>query len=70
MGDVARAAMPSRRKAISRGVYFNWPNDHMAARKRRRSADTVCAANTVEVKELRQDAKDLTGEVAEQRLEL
>ncbi len=42
----------------------------MEAGKRRLAGDTVRAANTDEVKELRREAKDLKEVVAEQTLEL
>jgi len=42
----------------------------MEAGKRRLAGDTARAANTVEVKELRREARDLKEVVAEQTLEL
>ena len=41
----------------------------MEAGKKRLAGDTACAATTDEVKELRREARDLKGVVAEQTLE-
>lgn len=59
-----------RREGTSQGIYYKWPKDFMEAGKKRLSGDTVRAANTDEVKELRREAKDLKEVVAKQTLEL
>ena len=59
-----------RREDIAQGVYYKWSKDFMDAGKKRLAGDTARAANTDEVKELRQEARDLKEVVAEQTLEL
>ncbi len=59
-----------RREGISQGIYCKWSKDFMEAGKKRLAGDTARAANAVEVKELRREAKDLKEVVAEQALEL
>ena len=59
-----------RREGISQGIYYKWSKGFMEAGKKRLAGDTVRAANTDEVKELRREAKDLKEVVAEQTLEL
>ena len=59
-----------RREGIAQGVYYKWSKDFMEAGKKRLAGDTARAANTDEVKELRQEARDLKEVVAEQTLEL
>ena len=59
-----------RREGIAQGVYYKWSKDFMDAGKKRLAGDTARAANTDEVKELRQEARDLKEVVAEQTLEL
>ncbi len=52
------------------GIYYKWSKDFMEAGKRRLAGDTVRAATTDEVKDLRREARDLKEVVAEQTLEL
>lgn len=59
-----------RREGISQGVYYKWSKDFMEAGKKRLAGDTVRAATSDEVKELRREARDLKEVVAEQTLEL
>ena len=59
-----------RRKGISQGIYYKWSKDFMEAGKRQLAGDTIRAATTEEVKDLRREARDLKEVVAEQTLEL
>ena len=59
-----------RREGISQGIYYKWSKDFMEAGKRRLAGDTIRAATTDEVKDLRREARDLKEVVAEQTLEL
>jgi transposase len=59
-----------RREGISQGIYYKWSKDFMEAGKRRLAGDTVRAATSDEVKDLRREARDLKEVVAEQTLEL
>ena len=59
-----------RREGISQGIYYKWSKDFMEAEKRRLAGDTIRAATTDEVKDLRCEARDLKEVVAEQTLEL
>lgn len=59
-----------RREDISQGIYCKWSKDFMEAGKRHLAGDTTCAASTVEVKDLRREARDLQEVGAEQALEL
>jgi len=59
-----------RREGISQGVYYKWSKDFMEAGKKRLAGDTMRAATTDEVKDLRREARDLKEVVAEQTLEL
>ena len=59
-----------RREGIAQGIYYKWSKDFMEAGKQRLAGDTVRAADTDEVKDLRREARDLKEVVAEQTLEL
>ncbi len=59
-----------RREGISQGIYYKWSKDFMESGKRRLAGDTIRAATTDEVKDLRREARDLKEVVAEQTLEL
>ena len=59
-----------RREGISQGLYYKWSKDFMEAGVRRLAGDTIRAATTDEVKDLRREARDLKEVVAEQTLEL
>jgi transposase len=52
------------------GIYYKWSKDFIEAGKRRLAGDTVRAATSDEVKDLRREARDLKEVVAEQTLEL
>ena len=54
-----------RREGISQGIYYKWSKDFMEAGKRRLAGDTIRAATTDEVKDLRRKARDLKEVVAE-----
>ena len=58
-----------RREGLSQGIYYKWSKDFMEAGKRL-AGDTIRAATTEEVKDLRREARDLKEVVAEQTLEL
>ena len=58
------------REGISQGIYSKWSTDFMEAGKRQLAGDTIRAATTDEVKDLRCEARDLKEVVAEQTLEL
>lgn len=59
-----------RREGIAESVYYKWSKDFLEAGKKRLAGDTARAANTDEVKILRQESRDLKEVVAEQTLEL
>ena len=59
-----------RCEGISQGIYYKWSKDFMEAGKRQLAGDTIRAATTDEVKDLRREARDLKEVVAEQTLEL
>ena len=59
-----------RREGIAQGLYYSWSKEFLEAGKRRLAGDTARAASTSEVKDLRQEARDLKEVVAEQALEL
>jgi len=59
-----------RREGIPQSLYYKWFKDFMEAGKKRLAGDTVRAANSDEVRELRREAKDPKEVVAEQTLEL
>ena len=59
-----------RREGIAQGLHYKGSKDFMEAGKRRLAGDTIRAATTDEVKDLRREARDLKEVVAEQTLEL
>jgi len=59
-----------RREGISQGLYYKWSKNFLEAGKKRLAGDIVRQANSAEVKDLRQQARDLKEVVAEQTLEL
>ena len=59
-----------RCEGLSQGIYYKWSKDFMEAGKRQLAGDTIRAATTEEVKDLRREARDLKEVVAEQTLEL
>ena len=59
-----------RQEGISQGMYYSWSKEFLEAGKKRLAGDTARDANTGEVKDLRQEARDLKEVVAEQALEL
>ena len=59
-----------RREGIAQGLYYSWSKEVLEAGKRRLAGDTARAASTSEVKDLRQEARELKEVVAEQALEL
>ena len=59
-----------RCEGLSQGIYYKWSKDFMEAGKRQLAGDTIRAATTDEVKDLRREARDLKEVVAEQTLEL
>ena len=68
-GEDSIAAL-CRREGIAGSMHYSWSKEFLEAGKRRLAGDTARAATTVEVKELRQEARALKGVVAEQALEL
>lgn len=68
-GELSIAAL-CRREGIAESLYYKWSKDFLEAGKKRLAGDTARAANSDEVKELRQEARDLKEVVAEQTLEL
>ena len=59
-----------RREGIAESLYYSWSKEFLEAGKKRLAGDTVRAATTDEVKDLRREARDLKEVVAEQALEL
>ena len=59
-----------RQEGIAESLYYKWSKDFLEAGKKRLAGDTARAANTDEVKLLRQESRDLKEVVAEQTLEL
>ena len=58
------------REGIAEGLYYSWSKEFLEAGKRRLAGDTVRAATSDEVKDLRRQAQELKEVVAEQALEL
>ena len=54
-----------RCEGLSQGIYYKWSKDFMEAGKRQLAGDTIRAATTEEVKDLRCEARDLKEVVAE-----
>ena len=44
-----------RQEAISQSLYYKWSKDFLEAGKKRLAGDTVCQANSAEVKDLRSE---------------
>ena len=59
-----------RREGIAEGLYYSWSKEFLEAGKRRLAGDTARAATSVEVTDLRREARALKEVVAEQALEL
>jgi len=59
-----------RREGIAQSLYYNWSKEFLEAGKKRLAGDTARSASTSEVKDLRQEARELKEVVAEQALEL
>ncbi len=59
-----------RQEAIAQSQYYSWSKEFLEAGKKRLAGDTIREANSSEVKELRQQSRDLKEVVAEQALEL
>ena len=59
-----------RREGIAQSLYYSWSKEFLEAGKKRLAGDTARAATSTEVKELRQESRDLKEVVAEQALEL
>ena len=68
-GEESIAAL-CRREGIAESLYYSWSKEFLEAGKKRLAGDTARAANTVEVTDLRREARDLKEVVAEQALEL
>ena len=59
-----------RREGLAQSMYYKWSKDFLEAGKQRLAGDTIRAATTDEVKDLRREARDLKEVVAEQTLEI
>jgi transposase len=59
-----------RREGIAASMYYGWSKEFLDAGKRQLAGDTVRAATSGEVKDLRREATTLKEVVAEQALEL
>jgi len=59
-----------RREGIATSMYYGWSKEFLEAGKRRLAGDTVRAATSDEVKDLRRETSALKEVVAEQALEL
>ncbi len=59
-----------RQEGIAQSMYYSWSKDFLEAGKQRLAGDTLRAATTDEVKDLRKESRDLKEVVAEQTLEL
>ncbi|WP_299962470.1 IS3 family transposase [uncultured Roseobacter sp.] len=59
-----------RREGIAQSLYYSWSKEFLEAGKKRLAGDTARAATSTEVKDLRQESRDLKEVVAEQALEL
>jgi len=59
-----------RREGIAESLYYAWSKEFLEAGKRRLAGDTARSATSVEVRDLRQEARALKEVVAEQALEL
>ena len=59
-----------RREGIAQSMYYKWSKEFLEAGKKRLAGDTARSATNDEVKDLRQEARELKEVVAEQALEL
>lgn len=59
-----------RREGIAQSMYYKWSKEFLEAGKQRLAGDTVRAATSDEVNDLRREARDLKEVVAEQTLEI
>lgn len=59
-----------RREGIAESLYYSWSKEFLEAGKRRLAGDTARAATSIEVRDLRREARALKEVVAEQALEL
>ena len=59
-----------RREGIAESLYYSWSNEFLEAGKRRLAGDTARAATSIEVRDLRREARALKEVLAEQALEL
>jgi len=67
-GEDSIAAL-CRREGIVESLYYTWSKEFLEAGKKRLAGDTARQATTGEVKELRQEARDLKELVADLTLE-
>ena len=58
------------REGIAESLYYSWSKEFLEAGKRRLAGDTARAATSIEVRDLRREARALKEVVAEQALEL
>ena len=58
-----------RREGIAQSLYYTWSKEFMEAGKRRLAGDTARSATTDEVKDLRNEARDLKECVADLALD-
>ena len=58
-----------RKEGIAQSLYYTWSKEFMEAGKRRLAGDTARSATTDEVKDLRNEARDLKECVADLTLE-
>ncbi|KZL16828.1 Transposase [Pseudovibrio axinellae] len=65
-----RIAELCRQEGPSQGLYYSWLKEFLEADKKRIAGDTARQANTIEIKQLRKEARDLKEVFAEQALEL
>jgi transposase len=59
-----------RRKGIAESLYYSWLKEFLEAGKRRLAGDTARAATSIEVRDLRREARALKEILAEQALKL
>ena len=59
-----------RREGIAESLYYSWSKEFLEAGKRRLAGDTARAATSIEVRDLRREARALKEVLAEQALEL
>ena len=59
-----------RREGVAESLHYSWSKEFLEAGKRRLAGDTVRAATSSEVTDLRREARQLKEVVAEQALEL